>query len=505
MSMRRAIAVVAGKATAGMLRILGRGGTALPGRVALSVDGNLLRELSADMDVICVTGTNGKTTTTHLIAEVARLCGRKVLSNSAGANMTAGVTAAFVRNARLSKCPAQVAVLECDEAYLAPIARAVRPKAIVITNVFRDQLDRWGEVTRTVELLRAGVEAAPEALLVLNADDSLTACLGQGRDPQLVRYFGLGQAFAEGSTEAVDASRGACEDGEATFSAGDSVATEAATSISAPTQGSVIPTPQEGIFCPTCGTPFAFSWKIYGHLGAFTCETCGYQRPEPWIEATKLVNETAEGSAALMRVARDEAQEELEVTLGLPGVFNLANAAATIGAISALGITPTEAAAALKNVATSFGRMESFLCGKTPVRMALVKNPVGMDRTLAYVAGARYTRLMFGLNDKTGDGTDISWIWDADFERFAEAARDKVQDIATFGTRATDMALRLKYAGIPEAKVGTVIEGGDKEAYLKVIEEIISSEEPVCLLLNYTAMFDLRRELGKRFRLRSME
>ena len=474
MGVRARIAVATGKATAGLLHALGHHATTLPGKVALAACPGLLGELSRDMDVVLVSGTNGKTTTTHLIAGMCSGAGRRVLTNSGGANMTAGLAAAFVADCgRGGRPQSQVAVLECDEAYVRTAAAALQPQAIVVTNLFRDQLDRWGEVSHIRDVLRAGLDAAPGAVAVLDADDSLVASLAKGHDAARVRFFGLGEAFAAGGAAA----------GE----------------------GGAVPVPLEGIVCPDCGDAFDFAWRTYGHLGAFRCPTCGFTRPVPDVEAVAPLAGDAESVTVEVRV--DGAPQQLH--LALPGTFNLYNGLAALACARVLGIDAASAAQALAGIDSSFGRMESFACSDTPVRMILVKNPVGLDRALDYLAEADYPRVFFGLNDKTGDGTDISWIWDADLEDFFAGESAKPQVIGVFGTRAEDMALRLKYAGTDMARVTLLREESahrtSADEYRPVVDSIAADPSPVCILANYTAMYDLRSLLGARFGLRSME
>ena len=486
MGARAKMAHAAGRAVAAALHALGRPGTTLPGKVALKLDPSFLADSARGVAVVLVTGTNGKTTTTHLLAETALTCGFSVVTNAGGANMTAGLAGAFVAEKRAGG-RRRMAVLECDEAYVRQVAGALTPAAIVVTNLFRDQLDRWGEVTRTLELLREGLDAAPGAVAVLNADDSLVASLAEGRADGSVRFFGLGEAFAKADETTHVILSGGCE-------------APAAEGSSASAAG--IPAPKEGITCVKCGTPLAFAWTTYGHLGAFSCPTCGFSRPTPHVEGTAPLSGGAEGT----RIRVLDGGETAELDLPLPATYNLYNALAALAAAEALGISRDDALAALARTDGSFGRMEAFTCGGTPVRMILVKNPVGLDQALAYVRDAGgYARLIFGLNDKTGDGTDISWIWDAECEGFFAACGAGLTDVRAFGTRAEDMALRLKYAGAPEAVLRTIPWGGDEHAmYDAVVGAITASPEPVCVLVNYTAMFDLRRELGKRYHLRSM-
>ena len=481
MGARTRIAVLAGKAAAGMLRALGRHATTMPGAVALKICPSLLRDLSGETRVVLVTGTNGKTTTTHLIAGMCEGAGHSVLTNSGGANMTAGLAAAFVADCgRGGKPRAKVAVLECDEAYVRTAAKALQPQAIVVTNLFRDQLDRWGEVSHIRDVLQAGLDAAPQAVAVLNADDSLVASMAESRDGALVRLFGLGEAFAE-------------KDGER--AGDDSAGTDAAGT-------DAVPVPLEGITCPRCGSALQFAWRTYGHLGRFACPGCGFTWVQPQVQAIEMRGEDDHGTA--VAAAIDGNLRELH--LALQGTFNLYNAMAALACAPALGISDDLAVSALAGVTSSFGRMETFTCGETPVRIILVKNPVGLDRALAFLGTAAYPRLFFGLNDKTGDGTDISWIWDANLEGFFAETGDgngdsttaKPQVMGVFGTRAEDMALRLKYAGADMGRV-VVLEG-----YPQVVDAITADSSPVCILANYTAMYDLRSLLGQRFGLGDM-
>ena len=507
MGARTRIAVLAGKATAGLLRALGRHATTLPGKVALAACPGLLSELSRDMAVVLVTGTNGKTTTTHLIAGMCDGLERRVLTNSGGANMTAGLVAAFVADCgRGGRPQSQVAVLECDEVYVRTAAKALQPRAIVVTNLFRDQLDRWGEVSHIRDVLREGLDAAPRAVAVLNADDSLVASLAAGRKVACVRYFGLGEAFA---TAEADSRAGEDVGKGVDGSAGKGVGNNAG-------KGSAVPVPLEGIVCLDCGDAFAFAWRTYGHLGAFRCPTCGFTRPVPDVEAVAPLDADAESATVEVRV--DDASHRLH--LALPGMFNLYNGLAALACAGVLGMDAAAAATVLAGINSSFGRMEAFACGDTPVRMILVKNPVGLDRALDYLVAADYPRVFFGLNDKTGDGTDISWIWDADLEGFfaGEGAGEggkpvaqpaKPQVIGVFGTRAEDMALRLKYASADMGRLTLLADGNARhtptDEYRPVADAIAADTSPVCILANYTAMYDLRTLLGERFGLRSMD
>jgi len=429
------------------LRILGRGGTNLPGRIALKICPTVLRELSRGVTTLVVTGTNGKTTTARMLEECLKRAGFSYFANKSGANLLSGVTAEFARHSTLTgKCRYDYALIECDEAAFKQVSRFVDARCIVVTNIFRDQLDRYGEITHTLSSIRESVEHSPNAVLCLNADCSLTSSLADAGGKSVLWYGLECPIYADAAVELSDA-----------------------------------------MYCLKCKAPYTYDYHTFAHLGAWRCEKCGYARVAPAIAVTEVV-ETREDSS-VVRLRLDDG--ERLVSVNLPGGYNIYNAAAAAAAARTLGIGGEVIAAALGDFECGFGRAEKFTVNGADVRMMLVKNPAGFNQVLTFLTNSGVAaKLVFALNDRFADGTDISWIWDVDFERVARC-RDRFSAIYVTGVRADDMALRLKYAGIPPEDIRIVRDYGE------LIRKMTETSEPVYMLPTYTAMFDLRMELGK--------
>ncbi len=439
-----ALAVAACKGARSALRIMHKGGTTLPGKAAVKMDRNILETTSRGMDIIVVTGTNGKTTTSNMIEHALSQAGYDVLANKSGANLLPGVTAEFVSNAGVNGKPKKkYAVIECDEGALKQVVPKIRPKVIVVTNLFRDQLDRYGEVMHTVEQIRMGIKQVPEATLCLNADDSLVASLALDV-PNPVVYFGIDTPVGEQKDAEISDAR----------------------------------------YCIRCGTEYEYDYHTYAHLGGFRCPKCGYRRMKP-AYAVQDLKTNISGSDFTMRLG----EEVRDVHLGLPAVYNIYNAAAAIAAYQTAGFDVNEVLRSLADVNSSFGRMETFDLDGVAVQMILVKNPAGCNQALSYLAsvGEDY-QAVFCLNDRTADGHDISWIWDADFEKVCHDPHMKHAYV--LGDRAEDMQLRLKYADGSE----DIIEQVESNAAL--IAKMRESKVPIFILPNYTSMLSLRAELG---------
>ena len=432
------LSVAACRMTRWGLRVMHRGGTTTPGRAAMFFDKKILEVVSRDMEIIVVTGTNGKTSTCSMLRNALQESGINPLSNISGANLLTGVTAEFTSLATLSGKPKRkYAIVECDEGALKKVVPLIKPKVIVVTNLFRDQLDRYGEVMHTLEEIRTGVKLVPETTLCLNADCSLTASLASDL-PNKVYYYGIGQ--------------GACED-----STSDDELSDAK-------------------YCIKCGTEYEYTYHTYAHLGGFSCPKCGYKRIKPNIEVSSI-DISAKGSDIVIN--------EEKIHIGLPALYNVYNGIAAIGAYDAAGWDKKNIISSLANVSSSFGRMETFTYNNVDIQMILVKNPAGCNQSLSYLSslGEDYVAV-FCLNDKTADGHDISWIWDADHEKVAQDPHCK--KIYVSGTRATDMQVRLKYADAGEEKI-TLIEDNEK-----LLEAMTSHNLPVFILPNYTSMLSLR-------------
>ncbi|MEE1113949.1 MAG: Mur ligase family protein, partial [Eubacterium sp.] len=327
---RTALAVGACKMARTALRVMHRGGTTTPGRAAMFFDKNILETVSKGMEIIVVTGTNGKTTTSRMLEHAMTEAGRDTLANRSGANLLPGVTAEFTANAgAFGKPKKKYAIIECDEGALKQVVPLIRPKVIVVTNLFRDQLDRYGEVMHTLEQIRIGIEKVPESILCLNADCSLTASLANDL-PNPVVYFGLNTPVGEQENSEISDAR----------------------------------------YCIKCGTEYEYSYHTYAHLGGFYCPKCGYRRQDPQIAVSKIDRIAPQGSTIHVQFP----DEEREVTVGLPAVYNIYNAVGAIAAYETAGYAREEIVNSLADVHSSFGRMETFELGEVPVQMILVKN-----------------------------------------------------------------------------------------------------------------------------------
>lgn len=448
MKIRTLFAVLLCKLARGLLRLLRRGGTAFPGRVALKVYPQVLGVLSQGVRVILVTGTNGKTTSSRMIEQAFADAGLNYFANRSGANLISGITAEFAMHSTLTGRPkCQFAVIECDEAASKTVLKYLKPEVIVATNVFRDQLDRYGEITHTLNNILEGIRHTPESTLCINADCSLIASI-PAQVPNPVVRFG----------------------------------------VNVPLGGDDLTEISDAPHCIHCKTEYVYDYRTYGHLGAFRCPKCGYHREDPQVAVTAVQDLGVDTSDVTMAIGG----QEYAVHINLPAAYNVYNAVGSAAALYAFGFTPEAIVHALGAFGCGFGRMEKFdLCG-TPGRMMLVKNPAGCNQTMRYLAGLNEdAAFVVCLNDRDADGTDISWIWDADFERLA-AMGEHLRQVLVSGTRADELRLRLKYAGVDEANIQVFYD------YDPLIDAMCASEYPVFIMPTYTSMLDLRGRLQKR-------
>jgi lipid II isoglutaminyl synthase (glutamine-hydrolysing) len=430
-----------------MSRRLGRGGgTTLPGRMLLRLDKGAIGRLGTRLEggSVLLSATNGKTTTASMIAGILERGGRPVVRNAAGSNMHWGIATALID---AGKRPDELGLFEVDEAWLPAVAQELAPQTFVLCNLFRDQLDRYGELElladRWAELV---ADRTGSARFVLNADDPLVADLG--RDRPGVVYFGIAddsQALPE-LQHAADSKH-----------------------------------------CRNCGSPYDYEAVYMGHLGRYRCPNCGRQRPEPEVVAERIELDGMAGSRVSLRTPAGTA----DIRLPLPGLYNVYNAVAAAAAALELGASLDDVKASLEAQAAAFGRVETIPVNGRDVSILLVKNPAGANEVLRTLTlEGRELDLWIALNDKIADGRDVSWVWDADFELLA----GHVRRATCSGTRAEEMALRLKYAGI-EAKLEVERDLGRS---LDSAVAAVNGDGRLFALPTYTALLELRDLLAER-------
>ncbi len=447
MSFRAFLAICLCRLLRGFSRLVHRGGTAMPGQWALRVCPNLLSILARGVKTVAITGTNGKTTTARMIEEGFARQEKNYFANRSGANLLSGITTEFVMNSTLfGKCKKEYAVIECDEAAAVKVFPQLKPQVVIVLNLFRDQLDRYGEVTHTLSNIRTALSSLPEPItLCLNADCSLTASLADDLDHK-ARFFGIdkGAVPSGKKSELSDASH-----------------------------------------CIRCKTEYEYDYITYGHLGGFRCPKCGYRRAEADYAVTDAAQQRADGSSIVIRA--DGKRYLAEVNL--PALYNIYNAIAAIAAMTEMGITTEAAISAVASFKCGFGRMENFALGKGGAKVMLAKNPAGFNQLLSFLQNIpdKFV-LVLCLNDRGADGTDISWIWDANFEELCNLA-GTLEKVIVSGDRAADMAVRVKYAGVDPRFVTM------EHDYERLVKELETEERPIYMIPTYTAMLELRETL----------
>ncbi|MBP8819147.1 MAG: DUF1727 domain-containing protein [Syntrophomonadaceae bacterium] len=445
---RLILALLVGKTLIIISRLLGNQGSSFPGKMALRIYPGILSELAAQVKgkIIVVTGTNGKTTTSNMLASIITETGAALIHNQSGANMLSGITTAFIDKSSITgRKQFDCALLETDEANVPFLLREIDPGLLLITNFFSDQLDRFGELDTIINKIKDAVNNR-EIDLLLNADDPLTAHF-QDLSSASRYYFG----FAATSYDSYDSREN-----------------------------------REGRHCVICGQELEYRRYHYASLGQFTCLGCGSHNPELDFTGHNLVmNPTIE----LM-------VDDLEINSPYQGFYNAYNVLAAAAAARMLDINKQHIQRAIANYQPQAGRMETFHINGIPAVLILVKNPAGLNQSItAVIQDQTYKNLFFALNDNAGDGRDISWIWDADME-IIEEEQNRIKHIVCSGLRSGDMALRVKYAGYPVDRLE--IKTDLKEA----IEHITQLEcEKIYLLSTYSALFECRKillELQKR-------
>ncbi len=439
-----------------LARLRGGGATSIPGKILMRMEPGAIGALGARLSrgSLLISATNGKTTTAAMAAGILRAHGLSLVHNQAGANMAGGIASTLLAAAHpRGGIEGELGLFEVDELWLESVASQLQPRALLLANLFRDQLDRYGELERIADSWAETV-AGSDALLVLAADDPLVADLG--REHHGAIYFGLeDDALAlPGLAHAADAKH-----------------------------------------CRNCGAPYRFDAIYLGHLGHYHCPSCGRSRPVPSVTASDVRLEGVHSSRFTLGLPSGRA----EVSLALPGLYNVYNALAAAALASALEIPLETIVAGLQATRPAFGRAETVRLAAGPgtpegrdLQILLVKNPAGANevlRTLALEPGQH--DLLGILNDRIADGRDVSWIWDADFELLA----DRVRRATCSGTRAADLAARLKYAGVDPQRIHIQ---EDLDRALREAAATAGEGAPLYALPTYTAMLALRELLVSR-------
>ncbi len=418
------------------LKFMKRGGTNLPGKVAIKLYPSILSEVSKGYTTIFVTGTNGKTTTTKMLVSMINENGQKVITNEAGANMKTGIITCFIDNYKRSNKNAY-AVIEIDEANLKHVSKELDTHYLLITNIFRDQLDRYGEVYTTLNMILDGINSK-DTVLMLNGDEPL---FGNIKNENKKIFFGLDIK----NDNKVDVN-------------------------------------VEGKFCINCGSPYSYNFVSYSHLGDYYCEGCGYKRPI----LSYVVNEVVQNSDG----TTDFVYKNNKIKLNMSGLYNVYNAIAGICVTETLGLDINKSIESLLKEKSPFGRQEEItIYGKT-LKLMLVKNPAGYNEALnTLMALDKKVTTCFMLNDRAADGKDVSWIFDVNFERVSHV----IKKAFCGGERAFDMAIRINISGVEKENIKTF---PSYQLFLDLLSEC--EDDIVYTFVTYTCMLDFRKFLFDR-------
>lgn len=422
--------IVAGK-------VAGKKSSSKPGAIAMKVCPDVLKILSKKVkkEIIAVCGTNGKTTTNNIIDKILTDKGYRVVCNNVGANMLSGIVTAFIEKTDIfGKLSCDYATLEMDEASAVKIFDHLSPSLMVITNLFRDQLDRYGEIDLTANYLKSALDKAKDAKLLINGDDPV--CAKIAKDSGRCISFGINENLNINLDET-----------------------------------------KEGQFCAYCGNKLTYNYYHYSQLGDYFCENCDFKRPQIDFVATGLnINDGLKFTV----------NGELDIDVNYRGFYNVYNILGAISAVSLLNVDLKDINEILSDYKPQIGRMEAFYIGK-PVVLNLAKNPAGFNQAIHTVlADQRKKDIIVAVNDKENDGIDVSWIWDVDFEKLGD---EKVSKLGFLGTRKYDLELRFKYAEVnKESKVYDDLK--------TAIEELLKSDSEILyLLVNYSVIFEAQEIL----------
>lgn len=437
MKIRHYFATAVGKTSQWLLQTFFKGGSSYPGKIALTLDLNILDYLAKDYEVIVVTGTNGKTLTTALIVKILQQEFDDVLTNPTGANMVQGIVSTFL-SAHGKKGRKKFAVLEIDEASLSKVTRYIKPKLFVFTNIFRDQMDRYGEIYTTYQMILDGAAQAPEATILANGDSPI---FNSKDTPNPRIYYGFNhqadhEQFAHPNTD--------------------------------------------GVLCPHCQHILHYKMITYANLGKYYCPNCDFKRPELAYQLTQLGEMTNVSSVFTV----DEESYKIEVG----GLYNIYNALTAAAVGQHYGVSPEKIRLGLSYDEKVFGRQEVITIGSKKCTLVLVKNPVGLNQVIDTITlSPNDFSLVCLLNANYADGLDVSWIWDGSYEHLTKRA---IPQVLTGGDRREDMTFRLQVAGLAEE---TIHECANLDDVIAQIPQLPTEE--VYILATYTAVLQLRQKL----------
>jgi len=446
---RRIFAIIVAKIAIALARLLGHGGSNIGGELALRICPDILAWFASQVKekIILVTGTNGKTSTNNMIYSIIRQSGHTCVCNKLGANLDSGLISAFISDCSLTgRIDADYATLEVDEASLAKVIAQLEPDIIVFTNLFRDQLDRYNEIDEILDKIKASLQKAQNAVLLINADEPSLVSLGYSV-AHAKYYYGIETRVDMGSLDLA----------------------------------------KDNVFCKFCGARLDYVHYFYGQLGHYSCTKCRFKRPDPdfkaHIQDFEHKRELTVIGSHDFKVIRD---------FNTNDTYSIYNTLAAVSVGSLLGNTAETVEKGLENYRPQVGRMERFFIGK-PITLNLAKNPVGFNESMKMVRqDARWKVVAIGINDMPQDGRDVSWLWDTNFEILLEMD-DTTVNYVVFGRRRYDMALRLKYAGIDEGKL-TI-----SETIEDAIDEAVGAQSDVAyILLNYSLLFETQKILKER-------
>ena len=439
MNIRTLLALSTGKSAQFILKKFFKRGSTLPGKLALNIDPQILDNIAKDYDeIIVITGTNGKTLTTALTVGILEKVFGPITTNTSGANMITGIVSTFLTAPKTPENQKKIAVLEIDEASLPKITEYIKPTLFVFTNIFRDQMDRYGEIYTTYDYILKGAGNSPEATIIMNGDSPI---FNSRPIKNKVKYYGFDTKKHEPRRAHYNT---------------------------------------EGVLCPKCQHILEYKLNTYANLGDYICPNCGFKRPELEYRLTELVN--------IDNVSSDFIIDKQEYHINVGGLYNIYNALAAVAVAEYLEVPSEKIKEGFDNSRAVFGRQETFKIGDKNCTLVLIKNPVGANQVLDMIKMAPEPfNLVSLLNANYADGIDTSWIWDANFEEITDM---NIPNVITGGVRQSEIARRLRVAGFSPDRMQ---ETDSLEEVVKYIQE--QDGKNTYILATYTAMLEMRELL----------